>query len=151
MKILVINGPNLNMLGVREPDKYGSLTLSDIEKRIEEYCKKKGIEVIFFQSNSESSLIERIHLALNEGVNGIVINAGAFTHTSIAIRDALLSTSIPFVEVHISNVFSRESLRHISFLSDIAVGVITGLGWKGYICAIDYLTDWLQDGEDKNI
>ncbi len=131
------------MLGMREPEKYGSLTLYEIENRIKSHFKEHNVEIEFFQSNSEEKIIEKIHSVLKE-VNGIVINAGAYTHTSIAIRDALLSVAIPFVEVHISNIFSRENFRHNSFLSDIAVGVISGLGWRGYIYAVDYLI-WEAD------
>ena len=133
------------MLGVREPEKYGSLTLSEIEHRIKGYFKEDNVGIEFFQSNSEEKIIEKIHSALNQ-VDGIVINAGALTHTSIAIRDALLSVNIPFVEVHISNIFSRESFRHNSFLSDIAVGVISGLGWRGYLYAVDYLIREVDNG-----
>ncbi len=149
MRILVINGPNLNMLGVREPDKYGSLTLSHIEGEIAAFCRERGIEVEFFQSNSEGSIVDKIQSVYGK-VDGIVINAGAYTHTSIAIRDALLAVNIPFVEVHISNVFAREEFRHISFLSDIALGVISGMGWRGYLYAVDYLGSELEDGKGKN-
>ena len=149
MRLLVINGPNLNMLGVREPDKYGSLTLSDIEDRVREYCKQLDVEVEFFQSNEEGKIVEKIQSAYRR-MDGIVINAGAFTHTSIAIRDALLAVAIPFVEVHISNIFAREHFRHNSYLSDIAAGVISGLGWKGYLYAVDFLVDKLRNGREED-
>ncbi|RME91927.1 MAG: type II 3-dehydroquinate dehydratase, partial [Candidatus Hydrogenedentota bacterium] len=123
MKLLILNGPNLNMLGKREKNHYGNFSLSELEENIQKRFSSRA-ELIFFQSNAEHELIEKIQQAK---VDGIVINAGAFTHTSIAIRDALLSTRIPFVEVHISNVYKRENFRQKSFLSDIALGVISGL------------------------
>lgn len=132
--ILVLNGPNLNLLGSREPDKYGHQTLEDIEDRLEELAQ--GHQIDFYQSNAEFELIERIHQAAGEGVNFILINPAAFTHTSIALRDALLGVNIPFIEVHLSNVFAREPFRHHSYLSDIAVGVVSGLGAQGYELAL---------------
>ncbi len=140
------------MLGVREPDKYGSLTLSEIENHIRSYFKESKVEIEFLQSNYEGKLVEIIQKS-GSTFDGIVINAGAFTHTSIAIRDALLSVQLPFVEVHISNIFAREDFRKKSFLSDVAKGVISGLGWKGYIYAIEFLIGDLDAGEreDKEI
>ena len=131
------------MLGVREPGKYGSLTLFEIEERLKEYFKGKVV-IDFFQSNIEGEIVEIIQKAMKK-YDGIVINAGAYTHTSIAIRDALLAVKIPFVEVHLSNIFSRESFRHKSFLSDIAIGVISGLGWRGYLYGVDFLVEWLKE------
>jgi len=132
--ILVLNGPNLNLLGSREPDKYGHQTLEDIEDRLEELARGHSID--FYQSNAEFELIERIHQAGADGVDFILINPAAFTHTSIALRDALLGVDIPFIEVHLSNVDAREEFRHRSYLSDVAVGVISGLGAQGYELAL---------------
>ena len=132
--ILVINGPNLNLLGTREPEKYGHQTLEDIEDRLEELAQ--GHEIDFYQSNAEFELVERIHQAGNQGVDFILINPAAFTHTSIALRDALLGVAIPFIEIHLSNVHAREEFRHKSYLSDVAVGVISGLGAQGYELAL---------------
>lgn len=144
MKILVINGPNLNMLGTREPNIYGGLSLSDIEENIKKLSIELGVEVEFFQSNYEGAIIEKIHQAFVQ-VDGIIINPGAFTHTSIAIRDALLSVNIPFVEVHLSNIFKRETFRHMSYLSDIAQGVVSGLGQHSYTCALNFLVNFLKN------
>lgn len=139
MKLLVVNGPNLNMLGVREPSVYGNMSYNEIENAIREYCKRKGIQVEIFQSNNEGELIDKIHNA--GSFDGIIINAGAYTHTSIAIRDALASINLPFIEVHISNVYKRESFRHKSYLADLAIGVIAGFGLKSYLLAIDYFAE----------
>ncbi len=135
--ILVLNGPNLNMLGEREPSIYGKQSLADIESACVARAKEVGFKAECYQSNSESDLVTLIQQT--EAV-GVVINAGAYTHTSVAIRDALLSRKLPFVEVHISNVFAREKFRHHSFLSDAAVGVVSGLGVEGYLSAIQALT-----------
>ena len=133
---LVLNGPNLNLLGTREPHRYGTNTLDAIRERLEEMANEAGQRVLFFQSNAEHELIERIHAAPGEGVGFILINPAAFTHTSVALRDALLAVGIPFIEVHLSNVFAREPFRAHSYLSDIAVGVISGLGAEGYELAL---------------
>jgi len=135
--ILVLHGPNLNLLGTREPAVYGSTTLADINQRLNEHAIKAGHHLLNLQSNAEYELIERIHDARNEGVNFIIFNPAAFTHTSVALRDALSAVAIPFIEVHLSNVHARESFRHHSYFSDIAVGVITGLGAQGYELALD--------------
>jgi 3-dehydroquinate dehydratase-2 len=140
--ILVLNGPNLNMLGSREPSIYGAKTLKDIAKECQDEGKKQGCTITFEQTNSESELISWIQ---QTQVQGIVVNAGAYTHTSVALRDALLSRAIPFVEVHLSNVFAREAFRHHSFLSDIALGVVTGLGSLGYRVAIEALSHHLKN------
>ncbi len=132
--ILVLNGPNLNLLGTREPATYGSTTLADIEQRL--HALAEGHALAFFQSNHEGELIDRIHQAGREGVDFILINPAALTHTSVGLRDALLGVDIPFIEIHLSNVFARESFRHHSYLSDIAVGVISGLGAQGYELAL---------------
>ncbi|MES3006991.1 MAG: type II 3-dehydroquinate dehydratase [Pseudomonadota bacterium] len=134
--ILVLHGPNLNMLGTREPAVYGSETLADINARLTFSCIEAGHHLQHLQSNAEYELIERLHDARNEGVNFILINPAAFTHTSVALRDAILASEIPFIEVHISNVYKRESFRHHSYFSDIAVGTITGLGSYGYDLAL---------------
>ena len=137
-KILLINGPNLNLLGTREPAVYGSTTLPDIETTAVAQAQAAGASLECFQSNHEGALIDRIHQAREQGVEAIVINPGGLTHTSVALRDALAGVAIPFVEVHISNVHKREAFRHHSFLSEIAVGVICGLGPEGYRAAIDF-------------
>lgn len=138
-KILLLNGPNLNLLGTREPEKYGSVTLEQIENELSQKCASFDVELICYQSNHEGDLVDKIHQAVREGVDAVIINPGAYTHTSIAIRDAFLSVGIPFVEVHLTNIFAREPFRHHSFLSDIAKGCIIGLGYKGYLLAADYL------------
>ena len=134
--ILVLHGPNLNMLGTREPAVYGSETLADINARMTFTCIEAGHHLQHLQSNAEYELIERLHDARNEGVNFILFNPAAFTHTSVALRDAILASDIPFIEVHISNVYKRESFRQHSYFSDIAVGTITGLGSYGYDLAL---------------
>lgn len=131
MKILVLHGPNLNLLGQREPGVYGSLTLADIEAALEKLAAELDAKLEFFQSNSEGALVDRIQSALGK-VDGIVINPAAYTHTSIAIRDAFLAVKIPFVEVHLSNVHSREDFRRRSYLADAAVGVVAGFGFESY-------------------
>ncbi|MES3040443.1 MAG: type II 3-dehydroquinate dehydratase [Pseudomonadota bacterium] len=136
--ILVLNGPNLNLLGKREPGLYGSDTLEAISKRLQAQAESAGSSLECFQSNHEGALVDRIHQASLDGTRFIVINPAAFTHTSIALRDALLGVSIPFIEVHLSNVHARESFRQHSYLSDKAVGVITGLGALGYELALTY-------------
>ncbi|MDC1435676.1 type II 3-dehydroquinate dehydratase [Gammaproteobacteria bacterium] len=134
--ILVINGPNLNLLGEREPEIYGSQTLEDINAVLQKQAETSGLEVAFLQSNAEHEIVERIHQAKKEGVNFIILNPGAFTHTSISLRDALLGVEIPFIEVHLSNVHARENFRKHSYLSDIAKGCIVGLGAQGYELAL---------------
>jgi 3-dehydroquinate dehydratase-2 len=137
-KLLLLNGPNLNLLGTREPEVYGSQTLADIEQAASAQAAAAGASLACFQSNHEGALIDRIHLARTEGVDAIVINPGGLTHTSVALRDALAGVAIPFVEVHISNIYQREAFRHHSFLSAIAQGTICGLGTDGYRFAIDF-------------
>ena len=143
-KVLLINGPNLNLLGTREPEKYGTTSLSDIEQAAIEQAKLKNndSEVLAFQSNTEGFIIDRIHEAKRQSVGFVVINAGAYTHTSVGIRDALLGTAIPFIEVHITNVHQREPFRHQSYLSDKAVAVICGLGVYGYTAATEYALNY---------
>lgn len=135
-KLLVLHGPNLNLLGKREPGHYGTQTLDQINQQLQQQASSQGHECECFQSNREYELIERIHAAGEQGVAFIIINPAAFTHTSIALRDALLGVKIPFIEVHLSNVHSREGFRHHSYLSDVAVGVIAGLGAQGYELAL---------------
>ena len=137
--LLLLNGPNLNLLGTREPEVYGSTTLADIEQRASLQASKAGATLNSFQSNHEGALIDRIHAARQEGVDAIVINPGGLTHTSVALRDALAGVAIPFVEVHISNVHQRESFRHHSYQSGIAKAVLCGFGVDGYRLAIDHL------------
>lgn len=134
--ILVLNGPNLNLLGTREPDIYGADTLDDVSQRLTQQGQAAGHHVLTFQSNAEYELIERIHEAKGEGIDFIIINPAAYTHTSVALRDALLGVAIPFIELHISNVHQREAFRHHSYFSDVAVGVICGLGVQGYDLAL---------------
>ncbi|ATC85001.1 MULTISPECIES: type II 3-dehydroquinate dehydratase [Pseudoalteromonas] len=141
--LLVINGPNLNMLGKREPDKYGFQTLSEIMEELTSAANSLDVELTHFQSNSEQALIERIHDAW-QAVDYIIINPAAFTHTSVALRDALLSVDIPFFEVHLSNVHAREAFRHHSYFSDVAQGVICGLGAMGYQAALNAAVNRLQ-------
>jgi 3-dehydroquinate dehydratase-2 len=138
-KVLVINGPNLNLLGTREPHIYGSTTLADVENGLRAQGEALGVEVLCFQSNHEGALVDRIHAARGEGVGWILINAGAYTHTSVAIRDALAGVAIPFVEVHISNVHKREPFRHHSWLSDVAEAVMVGFGTQGYGLALQFV------------
>ena len=137
-KILVLNGPNLNLLGLREPSVYGHTTLAQIDARLLGLAKEQGVELSTYQSNHEGELVDRIHSARTDGTDFILINAGAYTHTSVAIRDALAAVKISFVEVHLSNVYKREEFRHHSFLSDLAVGVIAGLGPDGYEAALRF-------------
>ena len=141
MKILVINGPNLNMLGIREPDKYGSETYEQLLSKIGEYCKAKNIDVEFYQSNHEGYLVDRIQQGYFEKVDGIVINPGAYTHTSIALLDAVTSVKIPTCEVHISNVKEREDFRQVSYIRQACCFTVMGHGTDGYLEAIDYLRD----------
>ncbi|MEZ7819063.1 MAG: 3-dehydroquinate dehydratase-2 [Candidatus Azotimanducaceae bacterium] len=136
LKILLLNGPNLNLLGTREPDVYGNETLADIEARLVSLAAEQGQLMTCLQSNAEHELVDAVHQAKTDGVAFIIINPGALTHTSIALRDAFLGVAIPFVEVHLSNVHAREAFRHTSYLSDIAVGVIAGMGAQGYEFAL---------------
>ena len=136
MNVLVLNGPNLNLLGTREPEVYGTDSLKDIEENLKSISKNHSVNIRFYQSNSENELINELHTAKQENVDAIIINPGAFTHTSIALRDAFLGVDIPFIEVHISNIYRREEFRKKSFLSDISEGLITGLGVSGYEFAL---------------
>ena len=141
MKLLVINGPNLNMLGIREPEHYGKGTYADLCNQIREYCQSRGIGVDFYQSNHEGALVDRIQAAYYDGTDGIVINPGAYTHTSIALLDAVKAVGIPTVEVHISKVEEREAFRQISYIRAACVATVTGKGFAGYLEAVDILTE----------
>ena len=141
---LVLHGPNLNLLGTREPGVYGATTLAEINADLEARARAAGHQLHYLQSNAEYQLIERIHAARGEGVDFMIINPAAFTHTSVALRDALLAVSIPFIEVHLSNVHKREPFRHHSYFSDVAVGVICGLGASGYRLALEAAIEQLQ-------
>ena len=139
MSVLLINGPNLNLLGTREPDVYGSTTLTEVEAALTVQAAEAGLEVDCFQSNSEGEIIDRIHAARTDGTAFIIINPGAFTHTSIAIRDAFQSVQVPFCEVHISNVYAREPFRHHSFLTEVTAHQVIGRGVAGYAEAINWI------------
>lgn len=147
MKIAVIHGPNLNMLGRREPELYGDFSLETIDDRLESLARSLGVETSTFQSNGEGALVDYIQRE-GEGVDGFLINAGAYTHTSVALRDALLSVNRPFVEVHLSNVYAREEFRHRSFLADKAVGSVVGFGMDSYLLGLRGLVDFLNAGND---
>jgi 3-dehydroquinate dehydratase-2 len=144
MRILLINGPNLNLLGTRQPEVYGSTTLDDIVDRVTGRAKELGVQIDAFQSNVEGEIVDFIQ-ANARTADGIIINAGALTHYSLAVRDAFEAIQKPFVEVHISNIYAREEFRHHSVFADIAVGQITGLGWRGYLAALESLVGILKD------
>lgn len=136
--ILVLHGPNLNLLGSREPEVYGNDTLDEINRSLSKLAKDAGANLVNFQSNSEAELINRIQQAIENKIDFIIINPAAFTHTSVALRDALAAARVPFIEVHLSNIFTREIFRRESYFSDLALGVISGLGAKGYLLALEY-------------
>jgi len=144
LRILILHGPNLNMLGSREPGHYGHQTLADITAQLTTLGDTLGMEITSYQSNHEGELVDRIQQAASEHVDGIVINPAAYTHTSIALRDAMLATAIPFIEVHLSNIHSREEFRHRSLLADAATGVVAGFGATSYLLALRGLADFLQ-------
>ena len=145
MKLLLLNGPNLNLLGTREPEVYGRTTLADIEATLQREAADRGATLAAFQSNHEGALIDRIHAARTEGVGYIIINPGGLTHTSVALRDALAGVAIPFIEVHLSNVHQREAFRHHSYLSPIAVAVLCGFGASGYSMALQFACQRLAE------
>lgn len=145
MKIYVINGPNLNMLGIREPEHYGSGTYSSLCEQIKEHGKKYNVDLVFYQSNHEGDLVDKIQEAYFEGAKGIIINPGAYTHTSVAILDAVKSTKLPTVEVHISKVEEREAFRKVSFVREACIKTITGEGFGGYLHALDFLIEVLEE------
>lgn len=136
-RLLLINGPNLNLLGQREPERYGHVSLTQIEEEMTELSSARGHELLCFQSNHEGALIDRIHAARNDGTARIIINPGGLTHTSVSLRDALIGCAVPFIEIHISNVHAREDFRRHSYLSDVAAGIIVGLGTHGYRLALE--------------
>lgn len=142
-RILVLNGPNLNRLGSREPERYGRLSLADISARLDRAASSAGVQLEHFQSNHEGEAIDRLHQAADAGIDGVLINPGAWTHTSVAIRDALLAIDRPFIEIHLSNIHAREAFRQHSYFSDIALGSIVGLGALGYELALTALTEHL--------
>ena len=144
MRILLINGPNLNMLGSREPEIYGSLTLADIVARVEARAGELGAEIVAFQSNVEGEIIDFIQKEA-AAADGAIINAASLTHYSIGLRDAIVGTHMPVVEVHISNIYAREEFRHHSVIADVAIGQISGLGWRGYVAALEALVGSLQE------
>ena len=146
-RILALHGPNLNLLGSREPDIYGRTTLADIHAAMEARARADGALIESFQSNHEGQLIDRVQAAAAEGVDFILINPTGYTHTSIALRDALAATDLPVVEIHISNIYAREEFRQHSYFSGIARGLITGLGWRGYLAALDGLVGIIQDAQ----
>ncbi len=136
--LLVMHGPNLNLLGTREPDVYGHVTLDEINHKLANLAESSGAKLSHFQSNAEAAMVERVQQARQDGTDFIIINPAAFTHTSVALRDALAAVGIPFIEVHLSNVFAREAFRRESYFSDIAVGIISGLGMTGYELAVQF-------------
>lgn len=142
-RLLVLHGPNLNLLGTREPDVYGRVTLAEIDKALADKAQAAGAELSSFQSNHEGAIVDRIQQARTEQVDFVLINPAAYTHTSVAIRDALAGVALPFVEIHLSNVHKREAFRHHSYFSDLAEAVICGLGWKGYLYALDFALERL--------
>ena len=143
--ILVIHGPNLNLLGLREPQHYGKDTLDSINQHLSGRAGQAGVQLECYQSNSEAELISKVQSLAVKSVDFVIINPAAFTHTSVALRDALTAVKIPFIEVHLSNVYARESFRHHSYFSDVAVGVISGLGAQGYAAALDYAIAFLSN------
>ncbi len=144
-ELLVLNGPNLNLLGTREPEIYGHVGLDEINQRLKKSATAAGHKISFFQSNAEHELVDRVQAAMSENIGFIILNPAAFTHTSVALRDALAASNIPFIEVHLSNVFAREPFRQHSHFSDIAVGVISGLGARGYELALQAALEHLAE------
>ncbi|MFQ5645024.1 MAG: type II 3-dehydroquinate dehydratase [Thiogranum sp.] len=150
VKVLILNGPNLNLLGSREPGHYGTVTLDAINERLGSQVREAGGQLMTFQSNSEHELVDHIHAAPLEDIDFIIFNPAGFTHTSVVLRDALLGVGIPFIEIHLSNVHARESFRKTSYFSDIAVGVISGLGPVGYELALQAALSYLGDNNQKS-
>lgn len=146
MKILVLHGPNLNLLGTREPEVYGSMTLDDINNKLAELGKELGTEIRCLQSNHEGALIDALHEA-RASANGVLFNPGGYTHTSIALRDAISAIQIPVIEVHLSNVYAREEFRHVSYISAVCKGKVTGFGWRSYELGLRGLADLLREAQ----
>lgn len=144
-EILVINGPNINILGKREKDIYGDVTYESLIAKINDFSSKKNLKVQFFQSNAEHEIVNKIQSSIDQNFDFIILNPAAFTHSSIAMRDALLAVKIPFIEVHLSNIYAREDFRKKSYFSDIAAGVIAGFGFRGYFLAVDYISDHFKE------
>ncbi len=140
MDILILHGPNLDLLGTREPEVYGKLTLAEINERLHQFAEQRGVTLQIYQTNSEGALIDALHEARG-WAQGVVINPGGYTHTSVALRDAILAIGLPTIEVHLSNIHARESFRHTSFVAPVCVGQISGLGWLGYRFAMEWLLD----------
>lgn len=151
MSILVLHGPNLNLLGTREPEIYGSTTLAEIDTQLQKLASDRGLKLATFQSNHEGALIDRIQEARLDGTRFVIINPAAYTHTSVALRDALAGVNLPFIEVHLSNVHQREPFRHNSYFSDLAVAVVCGLGTFGYEAALEYAWRLLQAESRKKL
>lgn len=147
MKILVINGVNMNMLGLREPEKYGTMTLKDLEKELYAFSFELGIDIETFQSNFEGEIVEKIHNA-KDNFDGIIINAGAYTHTSIAIRDAIASINIPTAEIHMTNIYKREEFRHHSYIAPVCIGQISGFGVNSYKLGLKAIVDYLNTNDN---
>ena len=148
MKILVINGVNMNMLGIRETEKYGTMTLKDLEKELYAFSFELGIDIETFQSNFEGEIVEKIHSS-KDNFDGIVINAGAYTHTSVAIRDAITSVDLPAVEVHMTNIYKREEFRHYSYLAPVCIGQISGFGANSYKLGLKAVVDYLKFNDNE--
>jgi 3-dehydroquinate dehydratase-2 len=146
MKLLILHGPNLNLLGTREPEIYGSLTLNDINAKLDEFAGENQVELVCKQSNHEGELIDALHDS-RPWADGVVFNPGAYTHTSIALRDAISAIGIPVIEVHLSNVYAREEFRHVSMISAVCMGKIAGFGWRSYLLGLKALIDLLSDKE----
>ncbi|MFK7995652.1 MAG: type II 3-dehydroquinate dehydratase [Granulosicoccus sp.] len=149
-QVLVLNGPNLNLLGTREPEKYGKLSLADIERELYRQAQETATTIEFFQSNSEGALIDRVHKAGADGVGVAIINPAGYTHTSVPLRDAFLGVALPLIEVHLSNIYQREPFRHHSYFSDIAIGTLAGFGASGYNMALSAAVAYLHDAAQKN-
>jgi len=144
-EILIINGPNINILGKRENDIYGNVTYESLVAKINDFSSKKNLKARFFQSNAEHEIVNKIQSSIDQNFDFIILNPAAFTHSSIAMRDALIAVKIPFIEVHLSNIYAREDFRKKSYFSDIATGVIAGFGFRGYFLAVDYISDHLKE------
>ena len=143
-QVLVLNGPNLNLLGIREPEKYGHVSLPDVENSLTAQAQSLDVQVAFYQSNSEGALVDRVQAAAADGTRICIVNPAGYTHTSVALRDAFLGTAMPLIEVHVSNIYQREAFRHHSYFSDIAVGTLAGFGTAGYNMALDAAVSYIK-------